>query len=224
MQAVQLLCVTLAIPHVSVDVARNVDQQTSCTLANVTGALHPGSEALAKYLDFVYGPAPSTVISTLRAHDFAGRLETSVELLWEAALPSALTHGCTWPKQPTGPDSVYRTRQQNWPPGALAIYRHPIAECPASGPQLGSRRRATRLRALAMPEPFAQDPRFTRYGEWVEVTHTFSWDLVESAGFWMYRAVGSGLWYRMGHALHLRDKQTMAEAAGVGVRHFNPLP
>ena len=60
-----------------------------------------------------------------------------------------------------------------------------------------------------------QTPSVVNGGGWIEVAHTFGGvatalgagqpQMFERDAFWMYRAAGSGLWYRMGRTLVASD-------------------
>ena len=179
-------------------------------MANISEAAPSGSDALALYLSRVYGTA-----------DTAG-LEwrwDRVDVVWLDFLPSKLRSRCNgkWPPAPMGASSVYMLpATMASPPNLLWRYAHQTyCHCCGMPPSPAFR---------DMPcHPEMGGPRLApreAAGGWVEVTHVFGGlgqsvgslqpNVFERDALWMYRAVGSGLWYFMGRTLMASDTVDVA--------------
>jgi hypothetical protein len=159
-----------------------------CRLDDIVAALRPGSSELRSYVDHVYGPADSEADARTRDVDFHQRLLSRVNIVYLGLLPSALRNSCIWPREPTDYGSIYELQNRNLQPGgSIWVYRYNETGCPYM--------RLNRGRVIA-PPPDTITLRDGRAG-WIEVTHSFTYHYAEQRGlFWMYRAVGSGMWYR----------------------------
>lgn len=176
----------------------------TCNLANVTRILTPGSRALRDYVTHVYGEESDEAAARKRDADFAEKLECCVDMLYGPLLPVEL-RVCSWSRVGTVYGSVYFL--QNYyiqPRNSLWIYRHREAGCPHE--------KTNNMTALPVPPTSLR--LHNHSAEWVEVSHTFTGHYAERSGlFFMYRAVGSGLWYKLGHTLEVRThEEAMARA------------
>lgn len=176
-----------------------------CNLGNVTRLLTPGSRELRAYVSHVYGEERDEEAAHARDADFAARLECCVDVLYQPLLPRELAR-CTWSRVGTVYGSVYRL--QNYfiqPRNSVWVYRYDRPGCPHARTNNGT--------ALPVPPPSARVHDHS--AEWVEVTHTFTGHYAERSGlFFMYRAAGSGLWYRLGRTLEVRTHEQAMAMAG----------
>lgn len=85
------------------------------------------------------------------------------------------------------------------------MYRYAASGCP----HLATNKQV----ALALPPDAIR--LHSQSAEWIEVSHTFTGHYAEKSGlFWMYRAVGSGLWYKPGRTLEVRTHEQLMALAG----------
>eukprot|EP00966_Prymnesium_polylepis_P055401 1281216-Prymnesium_polylepis.2 len=188
----------------------------NCTIDNLEAAAPAGSLPLLEYLRRTYGWTGARRYQTLQRWQW-----DRVDLVWLSHLPSAL-HSCVWPRNPTEHGSFFvppPAEDRVIPAGSLWRYGHdglcrranmpgvtPEArrvECgdPEKGGPLDARR-GTRAPVLVL------DGRDL----WIEVSHSYvpGYLPYESAALWMYKASGSGAWYRLGRTLVCTDTLDLA--------------
>ena len=162
-----------------------------CSLTDVMEALPTGSLALDQYLVSVYGCGKLTRVRT-RSWDW-----TKIEFIWMDKLPKPLIQRCKWETKAHGKGSVFH------------LHENPLIPWAISGALW-----VNGLRSAGEPINWGGSraaPRSVDYG-WVEVMHrtfvvaksTFV-NTLEHDGLWLYRARGSGVWYRTGRTFSVSD-------------------
>jgi hypothetical protein len=163
----------------------------SCTLSNVTDSLSVGSSELDAYVSGVYGLEPDESLRERRLVWFSEQLRSSCDMLWEAFLPEPIRHGCSWPTVPSAPNDVFTFLSEFQPAGTLWIQRAP-SELPCYAPPVIAKAAQPRFPAHELHDSTQL---------WVEVTRHYSVNEFERKTMWLFRARGSGLWFRAGRAL-----------------------
>ena len=167
-----------------------------CTLANISHALPAGSSQLQNYLRNVYGADDLS----LAAQHF---LWNRVGIIWLQHMPPIIRK-CAWPLGPLGRDSVFMPQQHltssqafYHPPDTLLVYRYDEL-CPGNWLEHGHG-------SGPLPPRIHDEPRH------YEVTHVYAHDAKERHLFFMYQAIGSGLFYHANKTLESADYSSLAE-------------
>ncbi|KAJ1620031.1 hypothetical protein T492DRAFT_1080786 [Pavlovales sp. CCMP2436] len=161
---------------------------TECTLANISASLSPGSAALRRYVSHVYGVEQDEQLALERDQHFYEQLQCCVDVLFVPLLPAKMRR-CNWARDPAGFGSVYRLQNYYMQPrNSVWIYRFAHAGCP--------HRPTNNNTARVLPPELPPLKNHTE--EWVEVTHSFTRHYAEVGLSFLYRAKGSGLWYKLG--------------------------
>ena len=175
-----------------------------CSLQDIRAAAPPGSAEFAHYLRQVYGDAD---LSEALQHFTWDR----AEIIWKQHLPRRLQQECSWPVGPTGRGSVFQPTQHRTssqrhfhPSQALLVYRYDQL-CPRS--------------AVFHGYGGVRRPPYVEEGRSIEVTHMYAHDVKEKHQFFMYRAVGSGLFYRANRTLVCSDARDLAEMLNVSAQN-----
>jgi hypothetical protein len=193
-------------------VAISFVEPRECGLEDIISALPPRSAALRAYVSNVYGPASDDNFARWRDADFAMRLRCCIDVLYKDLLPAAQLGHCEWPLLPSIPGSVYRKHYNRWGGGGQGGGREPLEKHPL----LWVYRYDTQALCPASDMPDSLRVH-NASAEWVEVFHQFSSHYAEQQGLrWMYRARGSGLWYRQRRVFEGRNDSRLFPLLGVG--------
>ena len=176
----------------------------NCSTEMLNALAPRGSQTLKNYLEQVYGPGGSA--STWAR---VWRWER-VDIVWLAFLPATAAlqlrrSRCTGP---AGFGSIYAAPgkdREMFPSNSLWRYGHRTLCKSAIMPNAP----ATVPREVCDPEKGGprSPPLVVGMGPWIEVSHVYvrPWRPYERTFLWMYKAVGSGLWYRLGRTAICSD-------------------
>lgn len=185
---------------------------SACTLANITGVLAPGSWALRQYVSSVYGHQSLGSEANERDERFAHRLAHEVEVIWLAYLPPPFVERCTWPTELPAhgsPDGQLYMPGIHYlqPAYTVFVYRRRTTCRAEVRRRYGNQTATPRVLSFGLPVSGAPDMTIAPLSHAsaaglvnddgaVEVLHMVYGHTLETMGMWMYRAPGSGLWYK----------------------------